>query len=260
MMGVLLLALPALGMRGVQRPGATCGHLSRRALVGQAASTLLLVPMAAEGRIPKKDTTAPKCYDGKFNEVPCQTTMTTELKTSTSDMPESWREGLGAPVANPSMVTVTSDGQEAAPGSGNANQRLRSYIPDDSQGGQEPSPTGSSAVAPVATRGASAKMDVNNMVAVEFSTYPGLYPTIGGKLVKRGPFTSKQQAYGALDTDSERAALKQYDKLLVFNKRDDDLLQYKNAGFYFKGKGGDTKRSSEFRDEEIKRLQSERKQ
>ncbi len=89
---------------------------------------------------------------------------------------------------------------------------------------------------------------------------PGLYPTIAGKLVKRGPFTNKQEMYSALDSDEEKAALKVYEKGVVLKPRDADLLQYKNAGFYFKGKGGDTKTSSAYRDEEIKKLQLERRQ
>ena len=41
-------------------------------------------------------------------------------------------------------------------------------------------------------------IDISNMVAVEFTTFPGLYPTIGGKLVKRGPFTSKAAMFEAI--------------------------------------------------------------
>ena len=82
-------------------------------------------------------------------------------------------------------------------------------------------------------------IDINNMVADEFTTFPGLYPTIGGKLVKRGPFTSKAAMNAALDSDAERQALKAYDKGSVIKPRDADLYGYKNAGFYFKGKGGD---------------------
>ena len=66
--------------------------------------------------------------------------------------------------------------------------------------------------------------------------------------------------YAALDSDAERQALKAYDKGIVIKPRDADLYGYKNAGFYFKGKGGDTKQSNAFRDEEIKRLQLERRQ
>ena len=51
-----------------------------------------------------------------------------------------------------------------------------------------------------------------------------------------------------------------YEKGIVVVPRDADVFQYKTAGFYFKGKGGDNKVNSEFRNEEIKRLQGERKQ
>ena len=51
-----------------------------------------------------------------------------------------------------------------------------------------------------------------------------------------------------------------YDSILIVRPRDPDLMQYKNAVFYFRGKGGDTKRGDTFRDEEIVRLQRERRQ
>ncbi|CAH0364227.1 unnamed protein product, partial [Pelagomonas calceolata] len=66
---------------------------------------------------------------------------------------------------------------------------------------------------------ANAKIDVNNAMAREFSAYPGLFPTVGTKLVKRGPFKSKRDMYAALDTDVERAALRKYDAAIVLNAR-----------------------------------------
>ena len=62
----------------------------------------------------------------------------------------------------------------------------------------------------VAARPAHAVLDVNNAVAREFSAYPGLFPTVASKLVKRGPFKSKAAMYAALDSDAERAALRKY--------------------------------------------------
>ena len=79
------------------------------------------------------------------------------------------------------------------------------------------------------------------MVAVEFASFPGLYPTIGGKLIKAAPFKKKEELYACLDSDAERSALKQYEKSIVLKPRDDDLYQYKTAGFYFPGKGGTMK-------------------
>ena len=80
--------------------------------------------------------------------------------------------------------------------------------------------------------------------------------------MQRGPFETKKDAYAALDTDFEREQLRVYDKAIKIRPRNDDVYQYKNAGFYFPGKGGTMKggkTSNAFRDEEIKRLQSERK-
>ena len=37
------------------------------------------------------------------------------------------------------------------------------------------------------------------------------------------------------------------------------VMQYKNAGLYFRGKGGDAKSSSSYRDEQIAQLQVERR-
>ena len=285
---LLLLAQPTVELQ----PHSV--QASRRALLHHAAAStaLLLAPGAALAKRKSSAQEAPKCYDPKFNEIPCQATMSDVLKTTDDDLPEGWRSGLGAPVANPTMVTRTYAGDEVMAGSGNANQPLRTFIPS----GAETQISSNEGVVPekAAAKVRPGEIDVNNMIGVEFSTCvlggrrtaqkartclsghceaggrgrslcvraladPGLYPTISSKLVKRGPFATKQDLYAALDSDAERAALKVFDKGIILKARDDDLLQYKNAGFYFKGKGGDTKRSSDYRDEEIKRLQNERK-
>ena len=104
---------------------------------------------------------------------------------------------------------------------------------------------------------ANAKIDVNNAMAREFSAYPGLFPTVGTKLVKRGPFKSKKEMYAALDTDVERAALKKYDAALVLNKRDAAVMQYKTSQICKyecgRGKGGN------YRDEQIRQVQTNRR-
>ena len=104
---------------------------------------------------------------------------------------------------------------------------------------------------------ANAKIDVNNAVAREYSAYPGLFPTVGTKLVKRGPFKSKKEMYAALDTDVERAALKKYDAALVLNKRDSAVMQYKTSQICKyecgRGKGGG------YRDEQIRQVQTNRR-
>ena len=245
--------------------------LNRRILIqGAASASLLLSPTAAHAKR-KKAEEAPKCYDSKFKEIPCAGAFDAgALSTSSADLPDSWRAGGGTPIANPNMKTVTYDGVEvdtlgaikggtgASVGTGKANQPLRTYIPTDEQ----PSLAAGSASPTQASAKASGPLDVNNMVAVEFASFPGLYPTIGGKLIKAAPFKKKEELYACLDSDAERSALKQYEKSIVLKPRDDDLYQYKTAGFYFPGKGGTMKggkTSNAFRDEEIKRLQSERK-
>ena len=104
---------------------------------------------------------------------------------------------------------------------------------------------------------ANAKIDVNNAMAREFSAYPGLFPTVGTKLVKRGPFSSKRAMYAALDSDAERNALKKYDAAIVLNARDSAVMQYKGSLIYKyecgRGKGGG------YRDEQIRQVQTNRR-
>ena len=104
---------------------------------------------------------------------------------------------------------------------------------------------------------ANAKIDVNNAMAREFSAYPGLFPTVGTKLVKRGPFKSKRDMYAALDSDVERAALRKYDAAIVLNARDSAVMQYKTSQICKyecgRGKGGG------YRDEQIRQVQTNRR-
>ena len=104
---------------------------------------------------------------------------------------------------------------------------------------------------------ANAKIDVNNAMAREFSAYPGLFPTVGTKLVKRGPFSSKRAMYAALDSDAERNALKKYDAAIVLNARDSAVMQYKGSQICKyecgRGKGGG------YRDEQIRQVQTNRR-
>ena len=113
------------------------------------------------------------------------------------------------------------------------------------------------AAASVIALPANAKIDVNNAMAREFSAYPGLFPTVGTKLVKRGPFKSKRDMYAALDTDVERAALRKYDAAIVLNARDSAVMQYKGSQICKyecgRGKGGG------YRDEQIRQVQTNRR-
>ena len=66
------------------------------------------------------------------------------------------------------------------------------------------------------------RLDVNNAVATEFTAFPGLYPTIAGKVCRNAPFASKTALYEMLDAD-EKAKLKKFDKYIVVNARSSDV-------------------------------------
>jgi len=104
--------------------------------------------------------------------------------------------------------------------------------------------------------GASPNLDVNNLVAREFSAFPGLFPTIATKLVQRGPFASKAEMYAALDLPEERKRLKQYDKAIKITKKDSELRRYKESQICkYECKGG----TSDYRASQIKSVQSDRR-
>ena len=64
------------------------------------------------------------------------------------------------------------------------------------------------------------KLDINNAGADGFKNFKGLYPTIGTKVVQRGPFKNASEMYNAMDSDVERERLKAYEKLFEFGKRE----------------------------------------
>ena len=66
------------------------------------------------------------------------------------------------------------------------------------------------------------RLDVNNAIATEFTAFPGLYPTIAGKVCRNAPFSSKAALYELLDAD-EKAKLKKFDKYMVVNARSSDV-------------------------------------
>ena len=105
---------------------------SRRA-VCHSAATILLFARAPDAAAKKKPE-PPKCYDAKFNEIPCDAAIGSSLTTKAEDVPDAWRAGGGAPIANPNMVTTTYDGQEVQPGSAMKNVPLKTYVPVDQTG------------------------------------------------------------------------------------------------------------------------------
>eukprot|EP00977_Amphora_coffeiformis_P021139 scaffold8888_cov161-Amphora_coffeaeformis.AAC.5 len=55
------------------------------------------------------------------------------------------------------------------------------------------------------------KLDVNNSPVGDYMKYPGLYPTIGGKIANNGPYKSVDEAFNLkLLTSSEKSALMKY--------------------------------------------------
>ncbi|CAJ1960310.1 unnamed protein product [Cylindrotheca closterium] len=106
---------------------------------------------------------------------------------------------------------------------------------------------------------ASARLDVNNALAREFTAFPGLYPTIATKLVnaaKEEPFTSKKQMYAVLN-EVEQERLKQYDKDILIAPVNKSLQQFKTSQICKYECGN--RASSAYRDEQIKGIQSERR-
>lgn len=65
---------------------------------------------------------------------------------------------------------------------------------------------------------ASQAIDINNAAAGDFTSLKGLFPTIAGKIVKRGPFKNAEEMYAAMDSDIERDRLKQYEAEFKFSK------------------------------------------
>jgi len=99
-------------------------------------------------------------------------------------------------------------------------------------------------------------IDVNNAVAREYSTLPGLFPTIASKLCKRGPFKSKKEMYASLDSEEERERLKKYDSSLKIAKRDAGVMQFKASQICkYECRGG----TSEYQNKVMRDLQRERR-
>ena len=100
-------------------PALQCVPTTRRALLHRTAALsagcLIAQPTALE---------AAQCYDPQFKEIPCEGLVE---KASGDDVaPESFRKGLGAPVANANMVTVDrATGELVSDSSNNRNAPLR---------------------------------------------------------------------------------------------------------------------------------------
>lgn len=103
-------------------------------------------------------------------------------------------------------------------------------------------------------------IDVNNAMTREFSAFPGLYPTIGTKIIngaKNRPYKTKQEIYAVLDSDLEKDRLRQYDAALVIQKPDRSVQQFK-ASQICKYECGN-RVSSSYRDQQIREVQEARR-
>lgn len=68
-------------------------------------------------------------------------------------------------------------------------------------------------------RTVTSKLDVNNSPVADYMKYPGLYPTIAGKIANNGPYKSVDQAFKLpLLTSEEKSKLKQYKSQFVATK------------------------------------------
>ena len=137
-------------------PALQCVPTTRRALLHRTAALsagcLIAQPTALE---------AAQCYDPQFKEIPCEGLVE---KASGDDVaPESFRKGLGAPVANANMVTVDrATGELVSDTSNNRNAPLRTYIPSADSAETEAASTAKS----VKKGKAPSSLDLNNMVGV----------------------------------------------------------------------------------------------
>ena len=60
------------------------------------------------------------------------------------------------------------------------------------------------------------KLDVNNSPVGDYMKYPGLYPTIGGKIANNGPYKNVDEVFNLnLLSAAEKAKLKEYKSELV---------------------------------------------
>ena len=136
-------------------PALQCVPTTRRALLHRTAA------LSAGCLIAQPTAQAAQCYDPQFKEIPCEGLVE---KASGDDVaPESFRKGLGAPVANANMVTVDrATGELVSDTSNNRNAPLRTYIPSADSAETEAASTAKS----VKKGKAPSSLDLNNMVGV----------------------------------------------------------------------------------------------
>ena len=60
------------------------------------------------------------------------------------------------------------------------------------------------------------QLDVNNAPVADYMKFPGLYPTIGGKIATNGPYGSVKDVYKlSVLTKEEKAKIKEYERELT---------------------------------------------
>ena len=59
-------------------------------------------------------------------------------------------------------------------------------------------------------------LDVNNSPVADYMQYPGLYPTVAGKVASHGPYKNVKDVYSAAGlTSEEKKRLQKYERYLV---------------------------------------------
>jgi photosystem II PsbU protein len=62
----------------------------------------------------------------------------------------------------------------------------------------------------------TSKLDINNAAVADYMQFPGMYPTIGGKIANNGPYNSVRDVYKLkLLSKAEKAAIKKYESKLT---------------------------------------------
>ena len=60
------------------------------------------------------------------------------------------------------------------------------------------------------------KLDINNAAVADYMQYPGMYPTIGGKIANAGPFAKVQDVYKIKGlSKAEIGKIKEFEKMLT---------------------------------------------
>mmetsp|Transcript_21314 Transcript_21314/g.25660 ORF Transcript_21314/g.25660 Transcript_21314/m.25660 type:complete len:162 (-) Transcript_21314:334-819(-) len=63
-------------------------------------------------------------------------------------------------------------------------------------------------------QGQRGKIDLNAAIVTEYKQFPGMYPTVAGKIASHGPYKNPRDVYQYLD-GSEKATYKKYEQYFI---------------------------------------------